>query len=549
MPIKGLAERPRIDQVNNGKFVRLGRLNKGARTGSGKGIKLSDLDYFRFTPYTDDQKTAEEMRAVFEACYGKQAKIIDPVYLPINISGNFDISDKAWLLAYSYSDKRAPILLGRSDGESVFRLRTDNRTVRRYGAGEVAHADVTELDGHGNSCLKIGGRLHPWQQRLSLELILPAFNDALYDRGLAGFGVVEFNTTSIWDVSTLIQEYHGILGTIADAFCDPFVDGDRDRWVNRVPLREIPLRLYRQEAQITRPDPESSDPLARYKKPTSLCHWQISPTYARAISKAHELRGRYWLKVTAAAPMLPKSDPTAVANALLFDDAPAPRQLAATASSAWEEAMVEASTAMDAIFEPEPDPMALPEPERPGNIDADGVIEEGVVLEPEVEIPAGHAGKAKKAAPNNGKRKPTVKRPAPKKQAAPKQKAAPKKNGKETPVKAATKKPPTKPAAKKLEAAAMGASDIDTWAAAVYGLLDHTAVFNAAAGVIDFLGYVVGDSIGGFDNTYANPGLLAAQVYAENKNEIGQQAALADADTTFFAAYAAQEEAGYEEEE
>jgi hypothetical protein len=355
MPIKNLAEKPAIGQIPVGKNTRLGRLNKGERTGFGKNVKLTDLDYFRFTPYTDDETIAQRMSDIFDEVYGYHPEAIDPVYIPVNLSGNFDIYDHAWLFCHMYSPNRPPIFLGRSDGEWIYQLRTTGSGVDFYDRGELSYEEMTEMDEYGNPCLRFGNNFFPWQRRLQFELVLPDFNSALYDENLSGFGVVEFNTSSLWDVAQLIDEYNGVVQTIADAFHNPFLEGDREKWIDHLPLREIPLRLFRQVAQITRPDPNSSDPLARYKKPTSLCHMQISPIYAKALHEASNIRSRLWLKMTAVKPLLDAqvdSQTTMMnVNHQLFGDEPQPVALPSnTPENAWREQFTEVDEVIEGIF-------------------------------------------------------------------------------------------------------------------------------------------------------------------------------------------------------
>lgn len=343
MSIKGLTDRAQLETSARGKPIRLGRLNKGKREGWGKGAKFTDFTHFRFTPYGDEAQAAK-MNEIFTAVYGQNPTVIEDVRIPADIAGNFFIEDTAWLFAKLYSENKPPILLARSNGEWIKQARseTNGRDVSFKYDGEMSHEEHTKLDGDGNACFVYKGRLYPWQRQMKLDLILTDFNRALYQAGVAGHGVVTLQTSSLWDISNLIDEYYAIVDYITSRFHNPMRAGDYERVRNYLPLQDIPLRLYRSTDQITTPAFKTAknpnpDMTQRYKGERSLIHWQVSPKFAAAMQDASDKKAENLLIAIANAPLLESGQRVDVAalNDDLFGNAPA--KLPAEAGPSWED--------------------------------------------------------------------------------------------------------------------------------------------------------------------------------------------------------------------
>ena len=326
MAIKNLTNRPQLSRkslhFNGGKPVKLGRLNKGARHGSGRGAKFEDFDYFRFTPYADDDNTRRRMVQIFHSVYGDKPNVINDVRIPVDVAANFDIEDTAWLYAYQNVDSgNKRLFLAKSDGENIKMVRNERnaRDVSYRYDGEMSHADNSRKDKGGNDCFAYQGRLYPWQQKMKINLILPDFNRAVFAEGLAGHGVIELGTSSTWDIATLIDQYNAILNEVTGLFFNPTIAGDYERVRDRVPLQDIPLRLYRETSQITTPA-FNGDETRRYHGERSLLNWQINPVFSDAMQRARDLKAQNLLTAVANAPLLPSTNTVERANGLLFGD-------------------------------------------------------------------------------------------------------------------------------------------------------------------------------------------------------------------------------------
>ncbi|MCB1715538.1 MAG: hypothetical protein KDK05_10430 [Candidatus Competibacteraceae bacterium] len=322
MPIKNLTNRRHSDDT--GKPVRLGFLQKGWREGFGKKIKLHDADYFIFKPAGNDH-ASEKMHQIFKRVYGEQPREIPDVRIPVGIAGNFNIADHAWLTAHKHTEQGS-VFLARSDGDNIKQARDPrNGKVKFYYDGEMPHAENVTVDGRGNDCYDYQGRLYPFTQQMMIDLTLPAFNRALYQEGLAGSGVVTLITHATWDIANLIDEYNAIL----DEVMGVYNDGSRSPNVvkNWLPLRDIPLRLFRSEDKITTPAwKPDANPGDRYSDTRDLVHWQLNPEFAAAVQHARDQRTQLTLQAIAQAPLLmagqaanSAADRLALANRDFFD--------------------------------------------------------------------------------------------------------------------------------------------------------------------------------------------------------------------------------------
>jgi len=298
--------------------VRLGFLQKGAKTTKdpnlpayGKNIVLSDFDFFRFRPVASDAEQAQAMEQIFYEVYGTEPRVIGDVRLTADVAGNFRPDDCAWLLANIYGPK-GTTFLARSDGEYIRQMR-DPKTgrVQMFDVPNAAtlpeyvrrHEDFTKLDGEGKPCFVWEGKLYPWQQSMAVDLILPAFNRRLYEEGIAGHGVITFITHGSYDIPVLIDEYHGILNEVMSLFAGA-LNGSAEAARNHIPLRNIPLRLFRSEDKITTPDYRSKDPASRLHSTRWNCHWQLAPEFAASMQAALDQRTQMTLAAVANMPLL-----------------------------------------------------------------------------------------------------------------------------------------------------------------------------------------------------------------------------------------------------
>lgn len=326
MAIKGLnSNKAKLSLNERGKPIRLGRLNKGTRTGWGRQARFEDLEYFRFTPYDSDQKTAERMTAIFHEVYGMEPQILRDVRIPVDIAGNFNIEDHAWLYAKKYGKDKIPVLLARSDGVNVKQLRNpDNpRNVDFKYDGEAPHEAWTVDDGSEHGALSWNGKQYPWQAQFKLDIILTQFNEALYREGVAGHGVITLQTTSRWDMENLKGEYEAIITELTDLFHNPLVQGHYDHVRNKIPLRSIPLEVYRSFDTYTTPPYATKNnpnpaPDSRYEKSSWLLHWRIAKEFAAAMHKAQQGKTANILAAIETMPLLTASNPVGQANNDLF---------------------------------------------------------------------------------------------------------------------------------------------------------------------------------------------------------------------------------------
>ena len=302
MAIKGLTDQAKLSRDVRGRAIRLGYLNKGERDGFGKDIKLRDLDYFRFSP-VDTNGTGKRMTEIFYEVYGEKPRVINDVRIPETIAANFNIESKAWLNASKHTEKGS-VFLAQSDGENVLRLRNEETgRVANHIEGSLEHADITRKDKTKYGSIQYKGKWYPWQQQMQIDLILPDFNEALYREGVAGYGVVTLLTSSTYDIPTLISEYYGILDDFTALMANP-LSGDYERVKNWLPLRTIPLRLYRSEDKISTPDYRNDDPGNRLNSTRWLLHWQIAPNFSSSMHKAIEQRTQQTLAAVANLPLL-----------------------------------------------------------------------------------------------------------------------------------------------------------------------------------------------------------------------------------------------------
>lgn len=319
MGIKGLTDKARLDLDARGRTVRLGFLQKGAKTTKdpnlpayGKNIVLSDFDFFRFRPVASDAEQAQAMERIFNEVYGVEPRSIGDVRLTADLAGNFHPDNCAWLLANIYGPK-GMTFLARSDGEYIRQMRNPKTgKVEMFdAAGNAAtlpeyvrrHDDHTRLDGEGKACFVWEGKLIPWQQSMAIDLILPAFNRRLYEEGIAGHGVITFITHGSYDIPVLIDEYHGILNEVMSLFAGA-LNGSAEVARNHIPLRNIPLRLFRSEDKITTPDYRSKDPASRLHSTRWNCHWQLAPEFAASMQAALDQRTQMTLAAVANMPLL-----------------------------------------------------------------------------------------------------------------------------------------------------------------------------------------------------------------------------------------------------
>lgn len=321
MAIKGVTDQFKtpLDLTPRGKPIRIGYLGKGRREGFGKNIKLYDEDYFVFTAAKDGRE-GEQIEKAFRDAYGEKPDVIGDVRISAQLAGNFDINDCAWLFASKHTE-RGSTFLGQSDGENIKRLRNEKTgRVDFFYDGEMPHRDITQKDETQYGSITYKGKPYPWQRRFQVDLILPEFNKILYARGLSGAGVVTLGTTAAYDIPTLIQEYFGILHQLASVFSNP-MSGDYERVIQHIPLRNIPLRLFRSVDKTTTPNYKTKDAGDRLNTTHSLLHWQLSPDFSAAAQIALDQRTQLTLAAIANKPLLQESnDMTLVElNNQLFD--------------------------------------------------------------------------------------------------------------------------------------------------------------------------------------------------------------------------------------
>lgn len=358
MPIKGLTDQYKatLDTTPRGKPIRIGYLGKGKREGFGKNIRLTDEDHFVFRATKSGREGNQIVKAFYDA-YGEEADSIDDVRISAQLAGNFDILDHAWLTVSKHTENGS-MFIGQSDGENVYRFR-DEKTgkVNSYYEGELPFDKVTKKDPkspYGTITYK--GKVYPWQRMLSIDLILPKFNELVYNRGLSGAGVVTLTTHSTYDVPTLIGEYFEILHDLAGLFSNP-MSGDYERQIKYIPLRNIPLRLFRRDDKTTTPDWRNSDPGTRLNTEHSLLHWQLSPSFSIEMQKALDTRTQATIAMIANTPLISSGrDALADFNEIAFGEAPQLPEPKQTGID-WDDFGNEDTEAIDGeIVEDEPQP-------------------------------------------------------------------------------------------------------------------------------------------------------------------------------------------------
>lgn len=323
MAIKGLTDQYKtpLDTNPSGRPVRLGFLQKGERTGFGKNIKLRDLDHFRFKP-EQGEGVGEKMVALFHKAYGSAPRAINDVRIPVPLAGNFHIEECAAMVAMKHGE-RGSIFMAEGDREQIFKRRdpeTGKVLLGNRDGGPWPWEEHTRVARDGSEHFVYGERLYPWSGSMAIDLILPEFNDLLYEHGLAGAGVVTFITHSNNDIPTLIGEYYKMLDELAALFANPLKPHSADQARRYAPLRNIPIRLYRSNDTITTPDyRDNGDPGNRLISTRWLCHWQLNPKFSRAIHKAMEQRTQNLISHIATAPLLEVAGDNGDANAELFE--------------------------------------------------------------------------------------------------------------------------------------------------------------------------------------------------------------------------------------
>lgn len=373
MAIKGRTDRNVKMETNaRGRPIRLGYLQKGWRDGFGKKIRLHDATYLIFKPL-DNGAQGDAMTALFKDVYGEKPVDIPDVRLPVGMAGNFSIEDCAWLLARKHSE-RGSYFVALSNGESIKQYRNPNtgRVEFKYD-GEMPHEKysknvVKNEDGDvvGFGALDHKGKLYPWTQEMQIDLILPDFNRALADAGLAGHGVVTLITHSNYDIANLISEYYAALNEVVSLISNPMVPGDSERAKQYLPWRNFPLRLYRSEDSITTPDyRKDAPPGERLLSTRWLVHWQLSPEFSKAAQEAMDKRTQLTLAAVADMPLLQAGQEQhrlAQTNNLLFDE-PLPEGVPALPAEAlkahagpdWESFTADLEAVDGEIVEDDPD--------------------------------------------------------------------------------------------------------------------------------------------------------------------------------------------------
>lgn len=332
MPIIGLAdENMRREARVPGRIVRIGTINKGKREEFGKDVKLVDLPYFRFTPSNGD----ERLTAAFAKAYGNEPTEFDDVRIPVGAAGNFSIYSCSWYVANKHT-KQGSTFLARSDGRHIKQARreSDGRKVEFFYDGEMPHDDYTKPDKSGKPGFVYSGKVYPWQATFAIDLIFPKFNRMVFEDNLIGFGAITLRTTSLNDITSLTKEYESIIEELAAPFINPMT-GNEEQVKKFLPLRNFPIRLYRQEETVGTPDyRDNADPSSRLVSKRSLLHWQVSPSFSASIQQAIDARTAALIDAAAKQSFLTDGrKPLAQLEAELFPDSEPP-QLEETAGIA-----------------------------------------------------------------------------------------------------------------------------------------------------------------------------------------------------------------------
>lgn len=306
MAIKGLTDQyAKMDTGPRGRTIRIGWLQKGRREGFGKNIKLYDDDHFNFRA-ADSNGIGQRLEALFKEVYGERPVAINDVRIPHTLAGNFSIESCAWLTCSKHTEKGS-MFIGQSDGEYISRLRDEEtgKVVRFNEAEPVPHTAVTvPIDNTKYGGVKYRGKIYPWQQSMAIDLILTDLNEAMFKERLSGLGVVTLLTHSTYDIPTLISEYYGIINEVVSLWANPFDQNSVDTVSRHIPLRNIPLRLYRSEDAVTTPNWQSKDAGDRLNSTRSLLHWQLAPDFSLAAHLAMNKRTDMTLAAVANMPLL-----------------------------------------------------------------------------------------------------------------------------------------------------------------------------------------------------------------------------------------------------
>lgn len=306
MAIKGLTDQyAKMDTGPRGRTIRIGWLQKGRREGFGKNIKLYDDDHFNFRA-ADSNGIGQRLEALFKEVYGERPIAINDVRIPHTLAGNFNVESCAWLTCSKHTEKGS-MFIGQSDGEFVSRLRDEEtgKVVRFSEAEPVAHTAVTvPIDNTKYGGVRYRGKVYPWQQSMAIDLILTDLNEAMFKERLSGLGVVTLLTHSTYDIPTLISEYYGIINEVVSLWANPFDQNSVDNVSRHIPLRNIPLRLYRSEDAVTTPNWQSKDAGDRLNSTRSLLHWQLAPDFSLAAHQAMNKRTDMTLAAVANIPLL-----------------------------------------------------------------------------------------------------------------------------------------------------------------------------------------------------------------------------------------------------
>lgn len=306
MPIKGVTDQHKLsmEKQPNGRPVVLGYLKKGERDGFGKGAKLHDRDYFVFTPAQDGQQ-GSRVKNAFEICYGKEPRIIPDVRIDCELAGNLNLEDRAWLISRKHGASGS-VFLGKSDGEYIHSLRGQDGKIIRYDEGErpLLEDVCKKVNDKGERIYQYLGKPWPFQQEMTIDLILPALNEHLGDRGFAIYGIVTLILRGRNEVPNIIGEINSIIQKAASVMSNPFKEGDYENAMRYLPLQSIPLALFRQNDSISAPNYKSSNKADRIKITKSLVHISLNNDFARSMMRTLNQRTQLTLQAAAGVSLL-----------------------------------------------------------------------------------------------------------------------------------------------------------------------------------------------------------------------------------------------------
>ena len=343
MAIDGLTNQfnAKMETGPRGRNIRIGWLQKGRREGYGKNIKLYDDDYFNFRA-ADANGIGERLEQLFREVYGNKPMAINDVRIPHTVAGNFNIENCAWLVCSKHTEKGS-MFIGQSDGKHISRLRDEETgKVVRFDETEMGHTAVSIDDGSKYGAIKYREKVYPWQQSMAIDLILTDLNEAMFNEQLSGLGVVTLLTHSTYDIASLIAEYYGMINEVVSLMANPLDQGSVERAGRYVPLRNIPMRLYRSEDAVTTPNWKTQDAGDRMNGTRSLLHWQLAPDFSLAVQEAMRKRTDIMLNTVANMPLLQAGRPFSgkeVDDMFSYHDAealPEPKQ-ASYDGPDWEE--------------------------------------------------------------------------------------------------------------------------------------------------------------------------------------------------------------------